>query len=302
MAAICRRLDGLPLAIELAAARIALLAPAALLARLERRLPLLTGGRRDAPGPPADDARRDRLEPRLLLAPGAGAVPPAGRVRRRLHPGGGHADVAGGRRRDVLEGVASLVGKVCWRGWRASVLDGSPEPRFGMLETVREFGLERLTASSEETELRHRHLDYYVAEADACRFAWEPANFARLGPERDNLRAALAWAIDRGVPEAGMRLAGALWMHWRRTGRFAEGLDWAERALAAGSLGPGAARAAALEASCTMARMLGQDDLAGRRAEEGVTMRRALGDAQGIPNLLCMRGLIALDCGQHAVG
>jgi predicted ATPase/DNA-binding CsgD family transcriptional regulator len=294
---IVRRLDGLPLAIELAAARVPSLPPAALLRRLDRSLGVLTGGPRDAP------ARLRSLRDAIAWSHDI-LTPEEQTLFRRLAVFAGGftleaAEAVAGGDDDVLDGVASLVAKSLLAQADHAPLDALSEPRYGMLETVREFGLERLREYGEEHDVRDRHLAYFTATAVACSNAWDDTQFARLSPERDNLRSALAWAIERREPEMGMRLAGELWIHWRRTGRFAEGLDWAERALAAGSSVPSLARAAALESSCSMARMLGDDDLAAKRTDEGLAMCQALGDVDGIPNLLFMRGLIALDRGRY---
>ncbi len=214
VAEICRRLDGLPLAIELAAARVTHLSLPALLARLERRLPLLTGGARDRP-PAADDARRDRLEPR-----------PARRPRSRRSSGGWPSSPAASRWRrpkrrwrtarrrrrtirrrltlaaSVLDGIAALVD--------ASLLQAETGPdgtaRYRMLETIREFALERLAASGEAETVRQRHAAYFLALAERYELAELLPDgdqvLALLEAEHANLRAALAWLEEAGESRA----------------------------------------------------------------------------------------------------
>jgi predicted ATPase len=237
VAEICRRLDGLPLAIELAAARIRVLPPAALLARLERRLPLLTGGAQDLPARQRTmcgaiawsydllDEREKTLFRRLSVFVGGCTLEAAAAVCKAAN------DPAP----DVLDGVASLVDK--------SLLHlhaGHTEPRVGMLDTIREYALERLAESGEEDALRQQHATYYwglIEEAEshlssAERQVW----LDRLEAEHDNLRAALGWnATGTSDTETGKRLAGALLWFWFLRGYLGPvpaGQRWLEDALA----------------------------------------------------------------------
>ena len=248
---ICRRLDGLPLAIELAAARTSHLPLTALLGRLDQRLPLLTGGDRDQP------LRQRTLRDAIawshdLLSPaGASVVPAAGCFRRRLQLGGGRVGGTedggrgtGGNDGDrpsvlppppsVLDLVASLVDK--------SLIHPRPidagEPRFALLETVREFGLEQLAAYRELEETSRRHAMWFLALAEQL----EPALFggpgiipslARLEREHPNLRAAFAWLMASGQAEEALRLASAQMRFWYIRGHLSEGRDALEAALAA---------------------------------------------------------------------
>jgi predicted ATPase/class 3 adenylate cyclase len=231
VAEICQRVDGLPLAIELAAARIKLLPPQALLARLGRRLPLLTGGARNLPARQRtirdtiawsydllDEAER-RLLQRLAVFMGGFTVEAAEAV---CTPEPESA-------LNVLDGVASLVDK--------SLLqreDVRGEPRFTMFETIREYALERLESSGESSLLRGRHLDYYLALAEhgdsLLRGPEQAAWLARLEADHDNLRAALDRAqVALGGVEAGLRLAGALASFWWLHGHFDEGRRWLDQ-------------------------------------------------------------------------
>jgi predicted ATPase len=223
---ICRRLDGLPLAIELAAARVGHLPPAALLARLERRLPLLTGGPRDQPvrlqtmrnaiswSYDLLDANDQRLFRRLSVFNAAFSLEAAEAVAAIGHD----LDI------DTLDGMASLLDKSLLH----QVDRPSGEPLFAMLETVREFGLEQLEASDELQFTRGRHAAYYLALAEAAepqsRGRDDGARLARLQADYDNLRAALTWTVEATeLGETGGRLAAALQWFWCLRGHFSAG-------------------------------------------------------------------------------
>jgi len=230
VAEICRRLDGLPLAIELAAARIRVLPPHSLLARLDRRLPLLTGGPRDAP------ARQRTLRDAIawsydLLEPNEQTL-----FRRLAVFAGGctleAAEAVGnvGGDLDVLGSLEQLVAQSLVR--QAEELD--LQPRFGMLETIREFAIDRLQAAGEGDEAAARHAGFFLALAEAAephlRSPDEPEWPARLEVEHDNLRVALAWALPGRDPRSGARAAAALWRFWVHRGHLAEGRRWLELA------------------------------------------------------------------------
>ncbi len=231
VARICNRLDGLPLAIELAAARSKFLPPQALLNRLEQRLPLLTGGPRDAPtrlrtmreaiawSHDLLSEEEQTLFRRLGVFVGGFTLEAAGSVTQE--PGV-----------DVFAGVAALVDQSLVR--RLDTVAG--EPRFWMLEIVREFGLERLRASGEEPAIRARHATYFLARAEeANTIFWgrRPGSWrARLEPDLANLRAALAWFIERGDGERALRLAAALEPAWWILCHQTEGRRWLRQALA----------------------------------------------------------------------
>ncbi len=283
VAAICRRLDGLPLAIELAAARVRLLPPAALLARLEHRLALLTGGPRDLPT--RQRALRATLDwshallaaaERALFAQLAAFAGGAGLAA--IEAVGGGAD---GGPDEVLEGLDALV--------RASLLqragDGAGEGRFAMLETVREYATERLAASGEEAAARARHAAYFLALAERAEpHLWggpdQRAWVERLEAEDDNLRAALAWAAARGDAALDLRLGAALGQFWFLAGRAAEGRRHLDRALAVAPAGAAMLRARAL--ACVGRMAIQQADRASAVAylEESLALFRDLGDAR----------------------
>jgi predicted ATPase/DNA-binding CsgD family transcriptional regulator len=248
VAAICQRLDGLPLALELAASRITLFSPETLLERLERRMALLTGGARDLP------ERLQTLQGAMtwsyhLLAPDEQRL-----FRRLAVCMGGCAieaaeAISSASPDDVIAGMSALVDQSLLQ--RMDTLGG--EPRFVMLETIREFALEQLAASGEETAVRHTHARYLLAFAETAerglRSAEQQQWRNRLEDELGNLRAALAWttsaAGDAEDHEIGLRLAGALWYFWYRRGLPTEGRKWTAQALAASPSG-GVARARAL--------------------------------------------------------
>jgi predicted ATPase len=235
IAEICQRLDGLPLAIELAAARIKLLPPQAMLKRLERRLPLLTGGARDLPERQQtlhntiewsyhllDDQPKQLLR-RLGVFVGGWTLEAAEKV----------CNLDGDLGVEVLDELEALS--------NMSLLTHTPGPdgeiRFGMLETVREYALERLEENPLEAEgVRQQHAQYFLQLAEAAephltsvkRYTWLP----RLAPERDNLRAAMTWSKAQADPDTELRFVGALAWYWYFGGHIGEGRALAEHALA----------------------------------------------------------------------
>jgi DNA-binding CsgD family transcriptional regulator/tetratricopeptide (TPR) repeat protein len=299
VAEICHRLDGLPLAIELAAARVKLLAPRALLARLERRLPLLTGGARDLP------ARQQTLRGTIdwsygLLEPGERAL----FARLAVFVGGcsleateavcGFAAGDGGPSPDVLDGLASLVDKSLLR--QAEGPEG--EPRFSMLETIREYAAERFEASGDADAVRRRHADYFLALAERAapelvgrqQGTW----LERLEREHDNLLAALGWALERDEQAPGLRLVAALGNFWRVRGYSDEGQGWIERALSRWPAAPAPARAEVLGAAGSLAFYSGRYERAATLHGQCLTLRRALGDQRGTAVALHNLGAVAL--------
>jgi predicted ATPase/transcriptional regulator with XRE-family HTH domain len=232
VAEICRRVDGLPLAIELAAARTRLLPPAALLAKLDRRLPVLGGGPHDLPA--RQKTMRDAIAWSYdLLDPAEQAL-----FRRMcVFTGGCTLDAAAAVCADawgeagVLDGLASLVASSLLR-----MDETAAAPRVTMLETIREYGGERLAEDLEATSAGDRHAAYYLAlaerTADALTGPAAAAGLAGLDAEHDNLRAALRWARDRGDRMTALRLAGALWRFWMHRGHLSEGRRWFAEAFA----------------------------------------------------------------------
>jgi predicted ATPase/class 3 adenylate cyclase len=235
VADICRRLDGLPLAIELAAARIKLLTPDQILARLGSRLGLLTGGARDAP------ARQQTL--RSTIAWSHDLLPPdAATLFRRaaVFHGGVSLDGLEFVSVDDMEALATIEFLLDQSLLRQ---DGSHEGRFFMLETIREYALERLAECGEAEAVHARHAEFFAGfaeEADAgLRGSDQHEWRKRLDAEQANLRAALLWTLDAqtGQRELGARIAAALGWYWYTHGRAVEGSSWLQKARAASTQG-----------------------------------------------------------------
>ncbi len=259
---ICRRLDGLPLAIELAAARTRLLSPAAILDRLGRRLELLTGGRRDAPERhrtlrAAIEWSHDLLEPpeRELFAELA------------VFEGGWSLEAAEAVSGDVLDALEALVER--------SLVHRSGE-RFSMLETVHEFARERIPG-----DVAARHAAWALALAEAAESGLEGADqlewLRRLDAERENLGAAAEWAIGAGDAETAQRIAGALWRFWLARGAVAEGRRLVDAARAAGAASA-AAGARAGNAAGVLAGAAGDHDAASEAFTAALAHAREAGD------------------------
>jgi predicted ATPase/class 3 adenylate cyclase len=296
VAAICRRLDGLPLAIELAAARVRLLAPRALLARLKDRLALSTP---EAGRPLRQQTLRNIVAWSYdLLTPGA-----AGVFRRMSVFAGGCdldalAAVAGASDDDPLELVAGLQDVSL-----ITVTEGADgEPRPGLLETIREYALERLQADDDPDGARRRHAEYYTAFAERVREQLDgPAQLTaldRLEAEHDNLRAALAWSLDTQSPGSqgeraviGLRLVQALAGFWYQHGHASEGRRWLERAmdLVAADGGPPLAEVA--RGLGVLLDQLGEADAARQLFERSLAIWRELGDRDQEARLLNSLGI-----------
>ena len=299
MAAICGRLDGLPLAIELAAARSTVLPPPALLARLERRLPLLTGGPRDQP------ARLRTMRDAIAWSHDLLAAEEQALFRRLAVFVGGctleAAEAVGrtgsGPRIDVFAVLSALVDKSLLH--REASADG--EPRFGMLETIREYALEQLAASGEEATVRDAHAAWCLDLAERAAPAWFTLGAEsvgrRLEAEHANLRAALAWLTETGDIAAGVRLAAALWPFWFLRSHFAEGRGWLERAVAWSAGARTIERVRVLNGAASIAVWQGDGPQAAAWCEEGLAIAREIGDAFGAGNALLILGHAALPRG-----
>ena len=300
VAAICRRLDGLPLALELAAARTRVLAPIELLARLDTALPLLRGGPRDLPDRQrtmerAIDWSHDLLgeEERQLFRHLAAFV---GGWDLRAAEAVGAKD--GGD--DVLVALTALVEQALVVVTAAAGMAA----RYRMLEPVRQYAVQRLAESGEETATRARHAACYLAlaqEAEAGLNGAEQARWLdRLEEEHDNLRAALAWAVRAGEAEGGLRAAGVLSRFWWTRGHVAEGRRWVETALALPDAAPGHPRAEALNGAGNLAFMQGDYGAARGFHEGSLLLRRELGDTRNVAGSLNNLGLLAAQSGDLA--
>jgi predicted ATPase/class 3 adenylate cyclase len=246
IAEICHRLDGLPLAIELAAARVRMLSPQAMLARLEQRLPLLTGGARDAP-------ERQRTLRNTIAWSYDLLEPEEQQLFRRL------AVFAGGATFDAIEAVANTDGALDVFGGLERLLehsllrqedDAEGQPRFTMLETIREFGLEQLGAAGEAEDVRRSHARWcqtLIEPGSTMKGLDERAWMDLLEAEHDNVRAVLGWALEHDV-ETALQMVDGLVRFWEVRGHFSEGLVWAERALAKQNHAPISVRIGVLNA------------------------------------------------------
>jgi predicted ATPase/class 3 adenylate cyclase len=297
VAEICARLDGLPLAIELAASRVKILEPDEMLPRLESRLSLLTGGARSLP-------ERQRTlrgaiawsydllgEPERVLFARLGVFVGGCTIESAEAV----CDPNGELGLDVLDGMASLVDKSLLR--RTESADG--EPRFGMLETIREFAVEALEAQGDAQLVRGRHADRFFStarEAEPHLTAEDQQPWLdRLDRERDNLRAAFRWATASGRTEEAQDVAGRTWRFWQQRGHLAEARMLLEHILRApGGEEVTASRTRALTAAGSIAYW--QNDYQAARAyyEEEIAAARALGDDRLLAEALHNMGFIPL--------
>jgi predicted ATPase len=305
VSAICQRLEGLPLAVELAAAQIAHLPLRALLRRLEQCLPLLTGGPRDVP------ARLQTMRDAIawsyeLLSPEAQAL-----FRHlAIFVGGFTVEAAaaivaaeGDQDGNVLEGIAALIDQSL-----VQRLEGpGGEPRYQMLETVREFGLEQLVASGEYDTLARRHADYCLTLAQSGAAALASAKqgdwLARLEADQANLRAALSWLRDDNATEIGLRLATALGGFWHVRSANAEGREWLETFLARSTTEASVTdRIIALRWAGELAGLQGDFTVAEAHLHESLTLAHQEGDKRGIAAAVRAIGSAKIQIGDVAGG
>lgn len=331
VAEICKRLDGLPLAIELAAARVAILPPQAMLARLQSSLKLLTGGARDLPTRHQtlrgtiewsytllDDEER-KLFRRLSVFSGGCTLEAAEEICCGGNGGQGsvisvlksltpvpYSSTTDPRSPtpleiDVLDGIASLVAKSLLR--QEEEIEG--ETRFVMLGTIREYALERLAESDEIEALQRRHTAYFLELAERTEPLVNTSERAlwlrRLSGDHDNFRSALRWALDCGEADVALRTMGALFWYWDWSSHFTEGRKWAEEVLNRfEATGSDRAVAKALIGAGFLDFFVGNLTSARMRLEKSVALWREIGDREGLANALTALGMTTWLQGENA--
>jgi predicted ATPase len=300
---ICARLDGLPLAIELAAARVKVLSPSSMLTRLEKRLQLLTGGARDLPQRQQTlraamdwsydllNAAEQKLFRRLAAFVGGCNLEGVEAV----------CDSRGDLDLDLLDGMASIVDKSLVQ----RIEQAGGESRFAMLETIREYALEKLSGSGEEASTKRAHAAYclVLAEEDATEqgagagAAW----LQRCAQEHNNMRGALDWLTETGSAEWGLRLGAALFRYWESREYLAEGRDRLGRLLKLpAATQPTKVRMRALFAAGVLSGEQGDYAAADVLLGESHDIARRVGDKTGLAISLNAQGVFARDRGAMA--
>jgi predicted ATPase len=290
---VCRRVDGLPLAIELAAGRIRILTPRLLRERLDSRLQVLTGGPRDLP------ARQQTLRETIDWSVGLLAEPHRRSFARlALFPGGASVQAAEVVCDADLDTLGALVDVHLIRRD-----DVGGVPRFGMLETVREYALELLAEERQQAE--RAYAEYFGSLVDELHVSdpreaiWTFA-VERLDPDIDNVRAALEVAASADDDELLLRLAGGMWRYWWVRGALGEGLEWIERGLAAGDGPATPARATALRGGAGLAWSMGDHARAVELAEAAIPVAVEAGAKWDEGSAHTVLGIVANNQGDHA--
>jgi predicted ATPase/serine/threonine protein kinase len=300
---ICARLDGLPLAIELAAARVKVLSLSAMRTRLASRLQLLTGGSKDLPQRQQTlraaidwsfdllSAAEQKLFRRLSVFVGGCTLEGVEAV----------CDTKGDLNLDLLDGMASMVDKSLLQ----QVEQANGESRFIMLETIREYAREKLEAGNEEVLTKRAHAAYFLVLAEEAATGQSGAQgtewLEACTLEHDNFRLALEWLTETGDAEWGLRLGTALFGFWEAREYLAEGRDTLSKLLKlAGAAAPTKARARALFAASVFAAEQGDYDSANALSEESLAIARQLGDKQGVAVALNALAVNAQDRGAVA--
>ncbi len=290
VAEICRRLDGLPLAIELAAARLRILTPEALLGKLDRQLKLLVGGARDMP------ERQQTM--RAAIAWSYDLLEQEERrlfERLSVFSGGWTMEAAEGL--DPDEDILDLLARLTERSLVMVERHGE-DVRYRMLETIRQYAVEKLGETGEEARTRSAHADWFVTFAERADAELEGPNKApwlvRLDREQENVRSALEWSGGEGLaPVLALRLAAAMGRFWSLQGLWSEGGSWLERALAGAEVAPSRPRATALFWIGKLSRRQSNFEHARETVAESMAMRRELGDLPGTAQALGELGMIA---------
>jgi predicted ATPase/DNA-binding XRE family transcriptional regulator len=294
---ICRRLDGLPLAIELAAARLKHFPPELLLSRMQQRLPVLAGGPRDAP------TRHQTL--RDTIAWSYELLDPAEQQLFRTL-----GVFAGGATYDAIETVASLDGSLDVMTGLGSLVDKSlvvereeagGTPRFVLLETIREFALAALRDAGELDRARETHAHWLVALVELAYAEVDTettgTTLDRLNSEHENIVDALSWATRSGNAELAVRMTGALWFHWYIQGHWSAGIEWLKTALALEDPLPSLARATTWSGLGLLAHYQGDRTTSTEALARGLELARSLDNASEIGSTLLYQGIAAEDIG-----
>ncbi|MGH2405099.1 MAG: ATP-binding protein, partial [bacterium] len=295
VAQICARLDGIPLAIELAAVRVKAMGVEQIASRLDDRFHLLTGGSRTAL--PRQQTLRGAIDWSYDLLPKPEAV-----LLGRL------AVFAGGFRLEAVEAVCAgdgvsaddVIELLTHLVEKSLVIteEQDGEEWYRLLETIRQYGLGKLRDAGEEPVLRRRHRDWYLELAERGEIGMQGADqrawLDRVEREHDNFRAALEWSkSEGGSAEERLRLAGALWFFWFLRGYLSEGREWLEGALSAGSGASASARVRALNGAGLLAWRQGDDARAAALGEEGLALCREVDYKLGIGYSLHTLGVVA---------
>lgn len=304
VAEICRKLDGLPLAIELAAARVKHLPLAAIRNQLEHRLDLLVGGPRDLPARQqairdtvawSHDllATREQILLRRLSVFAGGwdleSIVPVTAEQRGSNgfDGAVHDD------RDALDSISALVDHSL-----VVLEDGCSHARYDMLDVIKEYAAGRLADAQETERTQRRHAMHYLSLAEAAEPQLVRSGhqdwFRRLDANRANLRSGMAWAIDNGQTVPALRYTVALWRYWRQLGELAEGRRWSEAALAVPGDTPPSLRAKALCAASALAFPQGDHKRMAELADEAIEFAGRSDDPMDLRNVLTIRGMVAM--------
>ena len=307
---ICRRLDGIPLAIELAAVRVKALSADQLAARLDDALSLLVTGSRTAQQRQRTlratcdwsyallNEEEQALFRRLSIFAGGWTLEAAEQIDADLQSPSSLSAGVGGGSAVIFDLLAQLVDKSL-----VVMVERGDHTRYRMLEALRQYGAEKLAAAHETALLRERHAAWYLALVEKLKPQWEGAGQAALGArldeEHDNMRAALQWALEKSVGDTGLRLGGALWRFWQVRGYLTEGRVWLEKLLEKSSDTSAAPRAVALQGAGVLAMDQGDYGRAKELYEESLALYRAEDNSDGIMTTLNNLGIVVEASGDY---